>query len=359
MKTEIKIAFFDTKPYDKVSFEKTLAEKYSNLDKYKFNIKYFNNKLNLDTVDLAKNSSVICCFVNDILDEKVIEKLKSYDVKFIALRCSGYNNVDLKKAFKNINIARVPAYSPHAVAEHAASLMMSLNRKIHRAYYRIRDGNFSLNGLLGFDMHGKTAGIIGTGKIGKCLIEILKGFGMKILAFDAYPDYEYAKKIGFDYVSIEELYSNAKIISLHCPLIKETKYLINNESIKKMKNGVIIINTGRGELIDTKALIEGLKNGKIAAAGLDVYEEESDYFFEDYSNKMIDDDVLARLLTFPNVLVTSHQAFFTEEALHNIAETTFENILDFFDDKYLKNEICYQCDQKSGFCLKKQEKRCF
>jgi D-lactate dehydrogenase len=245
----------------------------------------------------------------------------------------------LAAAKGKMKIVRVPAYSPYAVAEHAVALMLSLNRKIHRAYWRTRDGNFSLHGLIGFDMHGKTAGIIGTGKIAKILIKILKGFGMNIVAYDLYPDYAFAEEQGITYTTLDELYKQSDIISLHCPLTDKTKYLINDISICKMKDNVMIINTGRGLLIHTNALIEGLKNKKIAAAGLDVYEEEGDYFYEDKSDKIIDDDVLARLLSFNNVIVTSHQAFFTKEALHNIAETTLLNIKAFMENQPLANEV--------------------
>jgi D-lactate dehydrogenase len=256
------------------------------------------------------------------------------------LRCAGYNNVDLNAAQENgIKVVRVPAYSPYAVAEHTVALMLALNRRIPRATWRTRDGNFSLNGLLGFDMHGKTAGIIGTGKIAKILIQILRGFGMNILAYDLYPDYNFAREHQVVYTSLDELYHSSDIISLHCPLTEQTKYLINDYSISKMKDGVMIINTGRGQLIHTNALIEGLKNKKIGSAGLDVYEEEGDYFYEDKSDRIIDDDVLARLLSFNNVIVTSHQAFFTHEALENIANTTLQNIKDFAENKSLANEV--------------------
>ena len=360
MKKNIKIAFFDAKPYDNLSFDAVIEKEYKHIDGYKISIKYFNSRLSKDTAELAKGHSVVCAFVNDTIDKEVIQELKAVGVELVALRCAGYNNVDLKAAFKNLNVVRVPAYSPYAVAEHAVSLMMSLNRKIHRAYFRTRDGNFALNGLLGFDMHDKTAGVIGTGKIGKCLINILLGFGMKVLAYDKFPDEELLKTAGVKYVSLDDLYKNSDVISLHCPLTKETRYLINELSIQKMKDGVMIINTGRGELIDTKALIQALKNKKVGYAGLDVYEEEHDYFFEDFSGSMIGDDVLARLLTFPNVLVTAHQAFFTDEALHNIAKTTLDNILEYFEGDYLKNEVCYQCNLKnSAKCHKKNKKRCF
>ena len=281
-----------------------------------------------------------CIFVNDTADAEVIRTMAANGVKLLALRCAGYNNVDLKAAADNgVTVVRVPAYSPYAVAEYTVALMLSLNRKIPRASWRTRDGNFSLHGLLGFDMHGKTAGIIGTGKIAKILIHILKGFGMNILAYDLYPDYNFARENQIVYTTLDELYHSSDIISLHCPLTEQTKYLINDYSISKMKDGVMIINTGRGQLIHTNALIEGLKNKKIGSAGLDVYEEESEYFYEDKSDRIIDDDVLARLLSFNNVIVTSHQAFFTREALANIAATTLENIRDFKNQKPLVNEV--------------------
>lgn len=277
--------------------------------------------------------------MNDTADVAVIDAMADNGVKLLALRCAGFNNVDLEAAKGKLPVVRVPAYSPYAVAEYSLALMLSLNRKIHRAYWRTRDGNFSLNGLMGFDMHGKTVGIIGTGKIAKILIRILKGLGMHILAYDVYPDYKFAEEEGITYTTLDELYKSSDIISLHCPLTEQTRYIINDDSIAKMKDGVMIINTGRGQLIHTNALIEGLKEKKIAAAGLDVYEEEGDYFYEDKSDKIIDDDVLARLLSFNNVIVTSHQAFFTKEAMHNIAETTLQNIEDFRQNRPLVNEV--------------------
>ncbi len=327
-----RIAFFDTKSYDEESFNKIN-------EKYNFEIKYFKGHLNRDNVILTKEADAVCIFVNDIADAEIIDALTENGVKLIALRCAGFNNVDISAALGKIVVVRVPAYSPYAVAEHAVALMMALNRKTHRAYLRTRDGNFALNGLMGFDMHGKTAGIIGTGKIAKILIHILKGFGMNILAYDLYPDYNFARENDVVYTTMDELYHSSDIISLHCPLTDQTKYLINDYSISKMKDGVMIINTGRGQLIHTNALIEGLKNKKIGAAGLDVYEEESEYFYEDKSDKIIDDDVLARLLSFNNVIVTSHQAFFTQEALANIASTTLQNIQDYIDGKPLENEV--------------------
>ncbi|MBN2738377.1 MAG: 2-hydroxyacid dehydrogenase [Spirochaetales bacterium] len=347
---QARIAFFDTKPYDKISFES------ENLS-FGFQISFFESKLTRQTASLAAGFNVVCAFVNDTLDSDVLEILKSQGIKLIALRCAGYNNVDLKKAYRNIHVVRVPAYSPYAVAEHAAALMLTLNRKTHKAYNRTRDNNFSINGFLGFDMHGKTAGIIGTGKIGQKLISILKGFGMSILAYDKFPAQKLEIELGFRYTSLEEIYKNSDIITLHCPLNSETHHLVNESTISSMKKGVMLINTSRGGLIDTKALLKNLKTGKIGSAGLDVYEEESDYFFEDFSSQILDDDVLARLLTFPNVLITSHQAFFTKEALSNIAQTSLNNIQDFFQKDELPNEICYKCEADS--CLKKSQGKCF
>ena len=327
-----KIAFFGAKPYDIASFDKVN-------EKYNYDIRYYKGHLNPNNVVLTQDTDVFCIFVNDTADAAVIDAMVDNGVKLLALRCAGFNNVDLKAAKGKLPVVRVPAYSPYAVAEYSLALMLSLNRKIHRAYWRTRDGNFSLNGLMGFDMHGKTIGIIGTGKIAKILIRLLKGFGMRILAYDLYPDMKFAGEEGISYVSLDELYRESDIISLHCPLTDQTKYMIDKDSIDKMKEGVMIINTGRGLLINTNDLIEGLKEKKIAAAGLDVYEEEGEYFYEDKSDKIIDDDVLARLLSFNNVIVTSHQAFFTKEALHNIAETTLQNIEDFRCHRPLVNEV--------------------
>lgn len=327
-----KIAFFGAKPYDIASFDKVN-------EKYNYDIRYYRGHLNPNNVVLTQDTDAVCIFVNDTADAAVIDAMVDNGVKLLALRCAGFNNVDLKAAKGKLPVVRVPAYSPYAVAEYSLALMLSLNRKIHRAYWRTRDGNFSLNGLMGFDMHGKTIGIIGTGKIAKILIRLLKGFGMRILAYDLYPDMKFAGEEGISYVSLDELYRESDIISLHCPLTDQTKYMIDKDSIDKMKEGVMIINTGRGQLINTNDLIEGLKEKKIAAAGLDVYEEEGEYFYEDKSDKIIDDDVLARLLSFNNVIVTSHQAFFTKEALHNIAETTLQNIEDFRCHRPLVNEV--------------------
>lgn len=331
-----RIAFFDTKPYDIQSFDEINKE-------YGYEIKYFKYHLTPDNIVLSKGFDAAVVFVNDIITQNMIDGLVENGIKLIALRSSGFNNIDLKAAQDKIKIVRVPAYSPNAIAEHTVALMLSLNRKIHRAYFRTRDSNFSLNGLLGFDMYKKTAGIIGSGRIGTALIKILLGFEMKVLVYDKYPNHELAEKLGFNYVELDELFHRSDIISLNCPLTKETEYLINSITIRKMKKGVMLINTGRGKLINTSNLIEGLKNGRIGSAGLDVYEEESRYFFEDLSDRVLSDDILARLLTFNNVIITSHQGFFTKEALYNIAMTTMQNIDDFFKGKPLVNEVCHNC----------------
>jgi len=311
--------------------------------KYDYEIKFFKYHLTPDNVVLAKGFDAIVIFVNDTVTPDMMDKLYEGGVRLIALRSSGFNNVDLKSALGRIKVVRVPASSPNAIAEHTVALMLVLNRKIHRAYYRTRDMNFALNGLLGFDMYGKTAGIIGTGRIGRGLARILKGFGMEVLAYDTYPDEKFAAENGFKYTGLDELFSRSDIISLNCPLTKETEYLINHDTISKMKDGVMIINTGRGKLIKTVDLVKGLKSGKVGSAGLDVYEEESGYFFEDMSDRVMSDDTLARLLSFNNVIITSHQGFFTKEALNNIAGTTMENISRFFENKKLENEVCYHC----------------
>ena len=329
----MKITLFGTQPYDRESFDRIR-------DAYGFDVTYHRSHLNAGNVALAEGADVVCIFVNDTADAATVARLSQLGVRLIALRCAGFNNVDLLSAAQHgIPVVRVPAYSPHAVAEHAVALMLSLNRKIHRAYWRTRDGNFSLHGLLGFDLYGKTAGIVGTGKIARIVIRILLGFGMEVLAYDPYPDGVFARETGIAYVSLDELYRRSDIITLHCPLTNETKHLVNETSIARMKRGVMIVNTGRGQLIQTEALIEALKSKQVGAAGLDVYEEEGDYFYEDRSDSIIDDDTLARLLLFPNVIVTSHQAFFTVEAMHNITETTLQNIKDFFDGRPLVNAV--------------------
>lgn len=329
----MKITFFGTQPYDRESFDRANAA-------FGFQFNYHRSHLNANNAVLARGADAVCIFVNDTADADTIRQLAEMDVRLIALRCAGFNNVDLKAAAEyGIAVVRVPAYSPHAVAEHAVALMLALNRKVHRAYWRTRDGNFSLHGLMGFDMYGKTAGIIGTGKIARELIRILQGFGMEILAYDIYPDAKYAAGARIKYVSLDELYGRADIISLHCPLTEQTRHMIDAEAIGRMKPGVILINTGRGQLIRTEALIDGLKEKQVGAAGLDVYEEEAAYFYEDTSDGIMGDDMLARLLSFNNVIMTSHQGFFTREALDNIAETTLQNISDFDERRTLVNEV--------------------
>ena len=328
-----KIAFFDAKSYDRETFDKV------NLD-YGFEIQYYKERLGMNTVSLTQGADAVCIFVNAECDARVIERMAGYGVKLIALRCAGFNNVDVRAAQQHgIRVVRVPAYSPHAVAEYAVTLMLALNRKVYRSVYRTREGNFKLNGLLGFDMYGKTVGLIGMGRIAKELTKILRGFGMNVLAYDLYPDMDFAREYQVKVVTLDELYEQSDIISLHCPLTEETKFIINSDSITKMKFGVMIINTGRGKLIKTGDLIDGLRSHQVGSAALDVYEEEATYFYEDRSDKMIDDDKLALLLMMPNVIVTSHQAFFTREATRNIAITTLQNILDYNEGKELVNEV--------------------
>lgn len=330
----MKIAFFDTKPYDKPYFEK-----YGKL--YDISFKFFDTKLNQDTVDLAKGYDGVCIFVNDTVNKEVIEKLQRFKVSTIALRCSGFNNVDVKEAAGKLHILRVPAYSPAAVAEHTMALLLTSIRRIHKAYIRSKDFNFSLVGLTGMELKGKTVGIIGTGRIGQAFIDICKGFGMKILAFDKYPDETLMKDLDITYTQLESLFSQSDILSLHCPLTDETHHMINSESLKRCKNGVILLNTSRGALVDTEALLEGIKSRKVGAACLDVYEEESDLFFEDNSGHIVQDDTLARLITMPNVIVTSHQAFLTNEALETIAKTTIENLVELIATNHCKNELFF------------------
>ena len=327
----IKIAFFDTKDYDK-----TLFNKY-NKD-YNYDITYFESKLNSETVPLAKGFDVICIFVNDKVDKGTLDKLNEYGIKLIALRCAGFNNVDLDN-LGNIRVVRVPQYSPYAVAEHATALLLNINRKIYKSYQRVKKYNFSLDGLLGFDLHGKTVGVIGTGKIGKVFMQIMKGFGTNIIAYDIFKDEKAASEIGFEYVSLNELCEKSDIISLHCPSTPETQNIINKNSLSKMKDGVIIINCGRGDLIKTDDLIDYLSIGKICGVGLDVYENEGDYFLKDMSNSYIRDKNLSLLISMPNVLITSHQAFFTSEALNKIASDTCQNINDIFNNGTCINEI--------------------
>lgn len=322
-----KVAFFDTKPYDKIYFDKLKSE-------YGIEIEYFESKLSPRTAVMAKGSRGVVAFVNDDISKETISVLKDNGIEIIALRCAGYNNVDLAAAKDNIPVVRVPEYSPHAISEHAMALLLTLVRKTHKAYIRTRDYNFSLNGFVGFDLYGKTVGVVGTGKIGMTFVEMCRGMGMNVIAYDPRPSQGY-----LEYVSLEELFARSDVISLHCPLTSETYHLINNYSIKMMKDKVIILNTSRGALIDTEALIEGIRSGKVGGAGLDVYEEESEFFYEDLSESILKDDVLSRLIMMPNVLVTSHQAFLTHEALERIAEITLGNLRSCFNGEKLENEI--------------------
>ena len=341
-----KIAFFDAKTYDIESFNKINKN---------YEIHYFESKLNIKTVILAEGMDVVCAFVNDEIDSAVLDKLNDYGIHLLAMRCAGYNNVDVEAAYKKVHVVRVPAYSPHAVAEHAIALLLALNRKTHKAYLRTREFNFNIQGLTGFDLYNKTIGVIGTGKIGLAFINICKGFGMNILSYDPFP----RKDVDFDYVTLDRIISESDIISLHCPLTPDTKHIINENAISKMKDGVVIINTSRGALVDSLALLNGLKNKKILAAGLDVYEEEANLFFEDNSSEIIQDDILARLISLPNVIITSHQGYLTKEALENIAETTLTNIDAYFNGEYLENEICYRCHKSAKDCFMKRKIRCW
>lgn len=328
----MKIAFFDSKPYDISSFEKVIQDK-------DITVKFYETKLNADTAQLAKGAECVCAFVNDTLDKETVEKLCEYGVRLIAMRCAGYNNVDLEACNGKIPVVRVPAYSPYSVAEHAIALLLTSIRRIHKAYIRTKDFNFSLNGLTGFDLHGKTVGVVGTGKIGRCFIDICKGFGMNVLCYDKFP----AKDSGLNYVSLDEIWEKSDVISFHCPLTEDTYHILNADVVGKLKKGVAIINTSRGALIDAEALLEGIKTRKIGAACLDVYEEESDLFFRDASGHILEDDTLARLISMPNVILTSHQAFLTEEALEGIATTTVNNIITYFETGKCENEVCIDC----------------
>lgn len=327
----MKLAFFDTKSYDVPGFDRYAVPA-------GIEIKYYEPNLNRDTVTLANGFDAVCVFVNDTVDAEVVEKLYHMGVKAIALRCAGFNNVDIKACEGKLRVFRVPAYSPHAVAEHAMALLLTINRRTHKAYIRTRDFNFSLQGLAGFDLYGKTVGVIGTGKIGRVFADICKGFGMNVLAYDKFP----AENSGLNYVELPELFEKSDIISLHCPLTDETRHIINSDSIAMMKKGVTIINTSRGALVNTEDLITGIKDRKVGAACLDVYEEEGDLFYEDYSGHIVEDDKLVRLIAMPNVIVTSHQAFLTNEALDNIAATTVNNLTRFFSgNPDTTTEVCY------------------
>ena len=323
MASSVTTVVFDTKSYDRESLQRASAAN-------SVNWRFLESRLSVATAPSAQGAQAVCIFVNDRADRPSLEALQSLGVRHIALRCAGFNGVDLKAAKElGISVTRVPAYSPYAVAEHAVALLLALNRKIPRANNRVRDLNFSLNGLVGFDLHGKTAGIFGTGKIGRVTAEILRGFGMKVLAFDIYPSHDWAREFGVEYTDAKTLARESEVISLHTPLTPETYHIIRRETLELMKPGTILINVSRGALIDTKALIEALKRGRLGGVGLDVYEEEEGVFFEDLSGQILHDDELARLLTFPNVLITAHQAFLTREALAEIARVTTANLIAF------------------------------
>ena len=324
-----KVAMFDTKPYDKIWFDRLNDDRYE--------IHYFEGKLTTDTVSLTKGYDVVCAFVNDDIDKEVVEQMCENGVKLLAMRCAGYSNVDIKAASGKLKIARVPAYSPYAVAEFAMGLLLTLNRKLHKAYNRTREYNFNINGLTGMDLYGKTVGVIGTGKIGQVFVNICRGFGMRVLAYDIFPN----NSLGYEYVDLDTLFRESDVISLHCPLTEQTKHIIDEDAISKMKEHCYIINTSRGGLIDSRALLDALRERRIGGAGLDVYEEEAEFFFEDHSEKGITDATLALLSAMPNVIITSHQAFLTEEALSNIAKVTFENMDAFFAGSALVNEVQY------------------
>lgn len=328
----IKLAVFSSKNWVTTSFDAVNQQ-------FNFDLAFFEARFDHKTALLAAGADAICVFVNDKVDAPALEILKKQGVKLVALRCAGFNNVDIERAKAlGIGVVRVPAYSPYAVAEHTLGLILALNRKLHKAYTRVRDGNFALDGLLGFDIHNKTIGVVGTGKIGQIFCKLMHGFGTRILAFDKYPNQE-MQDMGVDYVDLQTLYQQSDIISLHCPLTYETFHMINDYAIASMKPGVMIVNTSRGPLIDTNAVIEGLKKGKVGYLALDVYEEEEALFFEDLSEKVIQDDQFVRLETFPNVLITAHQAFFTKEAIQNISDTTFKNITDYLKTNSSENQV--------------------
>lgn len=328
----MKIAFFSTKSYDRTHFE-------SAIEASGHDITFFEDSLNLHTATLTDGYDAVCIFVNNPLDEPLIAKISEFGVNVIALRSAGFNHVDLKACEKHgVTVYRVPAYSPEAVAEHTVALILTLNRKTHKAYNRVRENNYSLEGLTGFNLQGKTVGVIGTGSIGIAFCKIMAGFGCKIQAFDPNENDE-IKKLGGTYVDLDKLFETSDIISLHCPLIPQTRHMIDKESIDKMKDGVMIINTSRGALIDTTAVIDGLKQKKVSFLGIDVYEQEDNLFFKDLSNEVIQDDEIARLMTFPNVLITGHQAFLTDEALQQITETTLQNLTDHEQGKKIENEV--------------------
>jgi D-lactate dehydrogenase len=329
----MKIVFFSTQPYDVTFFN-------LHKDEFGFELVYFESALSRKTASLAENAEAVCVFVNDKLTSEVIDLLGAQGVKIIALRCAGFNNVDLEAAKRNgIKVCRVPAYSPEAVAEHAVAMLLTLNRKTHKAYNRVREQNFSLNGLLGFDVHNKTVGVVGTGNIGKAFCKIMLGFGCKVSAFDVIANKD-LEAIGVEFKPLQEVLQS-DIISLHCPLNDQTKHIINDTTIAMMKKGVMLINTSRGGLIDTKAVIQALKSGQIGYLGIDVYEQEEKLFFRDLSSDIIQDDLIQRLMSFPNVLITAHQAFFTEDALSQISTTTLKNIKDFLEKGNLENKAAF------------------
>ncbi|MFD3000369.1 2-hydroxyacid dehydrogenase [Pontibacter toksunensis] len=328
----MKVAFFSTRKYDSQYFSQYNAA-------YNHELNFLEVPLNSHTAPLAKGHDAVCIFVNDQANEEVLQELARQEIKLIALRCAGFNNVDLKAAAAlGIKVVRVPAYSPYSVAEHTLALILTLNRKTHRAYNRVKEGNFALNGLMGFDLHGRTIGLIGLGKIGLVTAGILKGFGCKVVGYDIARPAE-ADSLGIDFVDLDTLYAQSDIISLHCPLTPDTYHIINSKSLAKMKKGVMLINTSRGALIDTKAVISALKSEKVSYLGLDVYEEEAALFFEDKSENVIQDDIFMRLLSFNNVLITGHQAFFTSDAMQGIVSVTLQNISDFEEGKALKNQV--------------------
>jgi D-lactate dehydrogenase len=332
----MKVAFFSTKSYDRQSFEAVNTH-------YHHDLTFFEVQLNSKTAMLAADFPAVCMFVNDVADAATLDILATQGTRLLALRSAGFNNVDLQRAAElGIKVARVPAYSPYAVAEHAVALVLTLNRKLYRAYNRVRDDNFSLEGLLGFDLHGCTVGVVGTGKIGMVFAQIMQGFGCSLLGYDAYPNAQFEAIANARYVSLPELLANSDIISLHCPLLPVTYHLINANTIDQMKPGVMLINTSRGGLIDTPAVIAAIKSGKIGYLGIDVYEQEDELFFQDLSDTVIQDDTFQLLQSFPNVVITAHQAFFTRNALENIAITTLSNIADFEQSQPLKNEVIYQ-----------------
>ena len=344
-----KVAMFDTKSYDKLWFDKVNDGRYD--------IHYFESRLTLDTVSLAKGCDVVCAFVNDDINAEVIKQMYDMGVKLLAMRCAGYSNVDFKAAYEKMNVVRVPAYSPYAVAEFAMGLLLTLNRKLHKAYNRTREFNFNISGLTGMDLNGKTVGVIGTGKIGQVFIKICQGFRMKVIAYDVYPN----KNADYEYVELERIFKDADVFSLHCPLTEQTKHIVNEKSISMMKPHAFLINTSRGALIESGALLKALQEKRIGGAGLDVYEEEAEVFFEDHSEEGITDSTLALLTVMPNVLITSHQAFLTEEALHNIAHVTLDNMDAFFAGDKLENEVCYYCKsgKKTEQCKHGIHGRCF